>query len=72
MEDVQQEILQGIIVCLYKRGHSNFFCSALSRKLLVLVWFSYVDDTDLFQTGATPIEVLVSMQEFINSFGSLM
>ena len=34
--------------------------------------FSYVDDTDLFQTGATPIEVLVSIQELIASFGSLL
>ena len=34
--------------------------------------FSYVDDTDLFQTGASPIEVLTSMQELISSFGSLM
>ena len=51
---------------------SIFFCSALSKELFVLVGFSYVDDTYLFQTGAYPIEVLNYMQDLITSFGSLM
>ena len=85
-ENTPQGILQGnasgptvwsllssvIFECLYKQGHSVHFCSALSCQLLILVGFSYVDDTDLFQTGETTIEVLVSMQELINSFGSLL
>ena len=37
-----------------------------------MIGFSFVDDTDLFQTGSSPIEVLTSMQNLINSFGTLM
>ena len=40
--------------------------------MFVMVGFSYVDDTDLFQTGSSPIDVFISMQNLINSFGSLM
>ena len=58
--------------CLHKCGFSNIFCSALSKSLFVLLGFSYVDDTDLFQTGSSPLEVLVSMQNLINDFGCLM
>ena len=85
-ENFPQGILQGsacgpalwsiissvIYKCLHKKGFSNFFCSALSQELFVLVGFSYVDDTDLFQTGASPIEVLEYMQALLNNFGSLM
>ena len=66
-------ILSSVVFeCLHKRGHSNFFCAVLSQELFTLVGFSYVDDINLFQTGATPMEVLVSIQELINSFGDLM
>ena len=34
--------------------------------------FSYVDDCDLIKSGTEPVEVLSSMQELINSWGSLM
>ena len=66
-------ILSSVVYnCLHKKGFSNFFCSALSKEIFTLVGFSYVDDTDLFQTGASPLEVLISMQQLMNEFGSLM
>ena len=37
-----------------------------------MVGFAYVDDSDLIQSGTDPIHVLTSMQNLINSWGSLM
>ena len=34
--------------------------------------FAYVDDCDLIQIGNNPIKVFASMQELINSWGSIM
>ena len=61
-----------IFECLHSRGHSVFFCSALSKQLFALVGFMYVDDCSLFQCGTDPQEVLASMQDVINSWGSLV
>ena len=65
-------ILSSVIFsCLHSRGFSINFCSALSKQLFVIVGFAYVDDCDLFQTGDSPTEVLTSMQNMINSWGSI-
>ena len=40
-------------------------------QLFVFTSYSYIDDTDLFQTGDSPIDILISIQEIIPSFGSL-
>lgn len=57
---------------LHARGHSSFFCSAISRQLFVILGFMYVDDCDLFQCGTNPQEVIASMQSVISSWGSLV
>ena len=57
---------------LHKRGFAVKFCTTLSRQIFKLVGFAYVDDCDLVQIGEDPLEVLQSMQNLINSWGSLM
>ena len=37
-----------------------------------MVGFAYVDDSDLIQSSNDPLEVLILMQEVINSWGYLM
>ena len=54
------------------RGFSSHFCSAISKQLLMIVGYSFVDDCDLFQSGEDPLTVLQSMQELINSWGELV
>ena len=61
-----------IFYCLHPRGHSVFFCSAISKQLFTLVGFMYVDDATLFQCGSDPTGVLASMQEVLISWGSLV
>lgn len=61
-----------IFACLHSRGHSVFFCSAISKQLFALVGFMYVDDCSLFQCGSDPQVVLDSMQEVLISWGSLV
>ena len=66
-------ILSSIIFeVLHSRGHSTFFCSAISRQVFCLLGFMYVDDCDLFQVGEDPAVVLTSMQSVINSWGSIV
>ena len=48
------------------------FYTAIFKELFKLVGFAYVNDSDLLQTGLDPIAVLASMQELINSWGSLV
>ena len=61
-------ILSSIIFdVLRTRGFSSHFCSSISKHLLLIVGYSYVDDCDLFQSGEDPLLVLQSMQELINS-----
>ena len=57
---------------LHKRGFATKFCTSLSKQIFQLVGFAYVDDCDLVQVGTNPVEVLESMQQLINSWGSLM
>ena len=61
-----------IFEILHKRGFAVQICNSISKQLFYLVGFAYVDDCDLIQSGSTPQEVLGSMQELINSWGSLM
>lgn len=42
------------------------------KAVFVLVGFLYVDDTDLFQTGCSVLDVHISMEEIITSFGGVM
>ena len=66
-------LLSSIIFdCLHKRGFGTQFCTSLSKQVFCLVGFAYVDDCDLVQSGTDPIEVLSSMQQLINSWGTLM
>ena len=44
---------------LHKTGFGIKFCTSLSKQLYQLVGFSYVDDCDLIQSGACPIEVAI-------------
>ena len=65
-------ILSSVIFsCLHSRGFSINFCLVLSKQLFVIVGFAYVNDCDLFQTGDSPTKVLTSMQNMINSWGSI-
>ena len=57
---------------LHKRGFGVKFCTSLSKQVFLLVGFSYVDDCDLIQSGSSPIQVLQSMQDLINNWGSVM
>ena len=57
---------------LHKRGFTSEIVSAISKQLFALVGFTYVDDCGLIQVGGEPITVLASMQQLINSWGSLM
>ena len=45
--------------------------SSISKQLFLIVGFAYVDDCDIFQTAYSPLEVLNSMQQLINSWGSI-
>ena len=85
-ENYQQDILQGntavpdiwsalssvVFEVLHRREFRCSIITAISKQLLVLVGFSYVDYCDLIQTGSDPVEVLASIEELINSWGSLM
>ena len=66
-------VLSSIIFdILHTRGFGVPFYSALYKELFIIVGFSYVDDCDLFQSGEDRAEVLASMQDLINSWGSIM
>ena len=66
-------ILSSVIFeILHKRGFATEFCTSLSKECFLLVGFSYVDDCDLVQSGTNPRVLLHSMQELIQSWGSLM
>lgn len=66
-------ILSSIIFeILWKKGHSDRFCSAISKELFFLVSFAYVDDCDLIQSGQDPREVARSMQTVVQQWGDLM
>lgn len=57
---------------LRKEGHSDRFCSSISKELFLLVGFAYVDDCDLIQSGQDPLEVARSMQTVVQQWGDLM
>ena len=57
---------------LHKNGHSDSFCSAISKQLFLLVGFAYVDDCDIIQSGTDPLTVARSMQRVIQQWGDLM
>ena len=57
---------------LRQKGHSDRFCSAISKELYLLVGFAYVDDCDLIQSGQDPLEVAKSMQTVVQKWGDLM
>ena len=57
---------------LRSKGHSDRFCSAISKELFLLVGFAYVDDCDLIQSGQDPLEVAKSMQTVVQQWGDLM
>jgi len=57
---------------LRKKGHSDKFCTAISKELFLLVGFAYVDDCDLIQSGQDPMEVARSMQTVVQQWGDLM
>ena len=61
-----------IFEILHKRGFAMEICSSISKQVFCLVGFAYVDDSDLIQSGTDPLQVLQSMQDLINSWGSLM
>ena len=66
-------ILSSIVFkVLHKNGHSDSFCSAISKQLFLLVGFAYVDDCDLIQSGTDPLTVAQSMQGVIQQWGDLM
>jgi len=68
-------ILSSIVFdVLHKNGHSDSFCSAISKQLFLLVGFTYVDDCcDLIQSGTTdPLTVAQSMQGVIQQWSDLM
>ena len=66
-------ILSSIIFGILRdQGHSDAFCSAISKQLFLLVGFAYVDDCDLIQSGTDPLEVGQSMQAVIRQWGDLM
>jgi len=66
-------VLSSIIFeILHKRGFAIEYCTSISKELFHMVGFAYVDDCDLIQSGSDPITVLQSMQNLINSWGSLM
>jgi len=61
-----------IFKILRKKGHSDQFCSAISKNLFLLVGFAVVDNCDLIQSGQDPRVVAESMQAVIREWGDLM
>ena len=57
---------------LHSRGFAENIVTAVSKQVLTLVGFVYVDDCGLIQSVNNPINVLAYMQSLINSWGSLM
>ena len=70
--DIWSALSSVVFEILHKRGFGCEIISSISKQLLVLVGFAYVDDCDLMHKGRNPCEVLTSMQNLINSWGSLM
>ena len=61
-----------IFEILHKTCFAVHICTSISKEVFKLVGFSYFNDCDLIQSGLDPLEVLQSMQDLIQSWGSLM
>ena len=57
---------------LHTRGFAPDIISSISKQVFTLIGFAYVDNYDLFQVCHDSIEVLASMQDLVNSWGSLI
>ena len=84
--DIRQGVLQGnasgstiwvlvssiIFEKLHKRGLGVKFCTSLFQKIFKLIGFSYIDSCNFIESGTNLIDILYSMQVFINSWSYLV
>ena len=70
--DIWSVLRSVIFNVLHSRGFSESLVLAISKQVFTLVGFAYMDECDLIQSGTNLIEVLLSIQSLINSWGNLM
>ena len=61
-----------IFQLLHKDGHSTEFCTALSKGLLKICGFSYVDDCDLITAGPEVAQVADDLQKVLTAWDRYM